>query len=842
VSLLEQLGLGAELRDAAAGWVEVLVDSPGAQGLFTYRVPPGVTVQAGDILSVPFGAQPAGGIAIRCLAQPPTDLDPAKIRDIEDVVAAGFFPSGYWPLLERVARYYQTPLLQAVKVALPPGLLRRAQRRVRLLNAPLPGLSTAYLSLPAQQLLYLLQQSADYSWRYLQQQVPQAAKGLRELRQQGIAENYLQPTGRKRVRQQLAVTLLDGDLSQEAVLRLTPRQQQILAHLKHQGGQLWQQDLLQACRTSPSTLRTLADKGWLEIAAQTRLRLDTSGQAAGVAPQTLTPAQAAALVTLQQKSGTEQLLLHGVTGSGKTEVYLQTITPIHQQGKTVLVLVPEIGLTPQLTDRFRARFGSDVCVYHSALSEGERYDTWHHLLSPGRHVVIGTRSAVFAPLSNLGLIILDEEHDPGFKQDQPAPCYHARTVAQWRAEAANCPLILGSATPALETWAQLRPSPNYLSLPQRVHAQPLPPIQVVDMREELQNGHRSIFSRTLLQALEDLQTRKEQGLLFIHRRGHSTFVSCRSCGYVMECPNCSVSLTYHFSQADAGQNPGQAKEPRLRCHYCNYTSFVPKSCPDCQSPYFKFFGSGTQRVEQELGQLFPELRLIRFDSDTTQAKGAHRQFLEAFARGEADLLVGTQMLTKGIDLPQVRLVGVLAADSLLNLPDFRAGERTFQTLTQVAGRAGRGGEGGRVILQTYNPEHPVIQAVQAYQCEGFIHSELDQRQALAYPPFGHLVLLRLSSFEAPQVETVAFKLADYLRNYFTSQSEGLAPIEVLGPAPASILRVARRYRWQILLKRPLPAQGAEALASPIPLPLAQLRRFCGEQVRLGVDVDPLNLI
>lgn len=828
-------------------WVEVLVDSPGAQGLFTYRLPPGLAVMPGDILAIPFGGQQVGGIAIRCLSQPPTEIEPSKIRDIEDVVCAGFFPQGYWQLLERVASYYQTPLIQAVKVALPPGLLQRSQRRVRLISKADLALSLldpqTYLSLAAQKLLYLLQQNPDqdYSWRYLQQQVPQAARGLRELRHQGLAESYLKPTAAKGLKQQLAVTLLSttaaSDQNDQNDQQLTPRQREILEYLNHQGGQLWQQDLLAQCHTSPSTLRSLAQKGCIQIQLQTRLRLETTGNIAEVMPKSLTPDQAKALAAIQQLRGYQQVLLHGVTGSGKTEVYLQAIAPLHARGQSVLVLVPEIGLTPQLTDRFRARFGQQVCVYHSALSDGERYDTWHHLLSSGPHVVIGTRSAVFAPLANLGLIILDEEHDGGFKQDQPSPCYHARTVAQWRAEATDCPLILGSATPSLETWAQLRPTENYLSLPERVHARPLPPIQVVDMREELHNGHRSIFSRTLTQALQDLQERREQGLLFIHRRGHSTFVSCRSCGYVMECPNCSVSLTYHFSQD---------KNPRLRCHYCNYTSFLPKSCPDCQSPYFKFFGSGTQRVEQELAKQFPALRMIRFDSDTTQAKGAHRQYLDAFARGEADLLVGTQMLTKGIDLPQVKLVGVLAADGLLNLPDFRAGERTFQTLTQVAGRAGRGEEPGRVILQTYTPDHPVIQAVQDYRCEGFINTELEQRLALFYPPYGQLLLLRLSSFDAEPVERAAMLLADFLRDYFGELTPGQDPqrVEVLGPAPASIFRVARRYRWQILLKRPLPMDTGQTTtgATPIPLPLKHLRQLCPDKVRLSLDIDPLNLM
>jgi primosomal protein N' (replication factor Y) len=348
----------------------------------------------------------------------------------------------------------------------------------------------------------------------------------------------------------------------------------------------------------------------------------------------------------------------------------------------------------------------------------------------------------------------------------------------------------------------------------------MPPVEIVDMRQELQQGNRSIFSRSLQSALQQLHQQGQQGILFIHRRGHSTFVSCRSCGYVIECPNCDVSLSYHHTHEGATE--------LLRCHYCNHTTMHPRSCPECSSPYLKFFGSGTQRVAQELERQFPRLRLIRFDSDTTRTKGAHRTLLTRFANGEADLLVGTQMLTKGLDLAQVTLVGVVSADGLLNLADYRAAERAFQTLTQVAGRAGRGDDPGRVIIQTYSPHHPVIQAVQRHDYESFTQAELEQRAVLNYPPYGHLILLRLSGLDATEVEGVAEHLADRL-------SAAGAEYEILGPAPASIMRVARRYRWQILLKFP----------STVPvelLDLTQLRDLCPQDISLTIDVDPLNMM
>ena len=361
---------------------------------------------------------------------------------------------------------------------------------------------------------------------------------------------------------------------------------------------------------------------------------------------------------------------------------------------------------------------------------------------------------------------------------------------------------------------------HYLSLPERIQSRPLPPIEVVDMRQELQQGNRSIFSRSLRDALQQLQEREQQGILFIHRRGHSTFVSCRSCGCVLECPHCDVSLSYHHTEANAPE--------LLRCHYCNFVRSHPKNCPECSSPYLKFFGSGTQRVTEELAKQFPQLRCIRFDSDTTRTKGSHRTLLTRFANYEADLLVGTQMLTKGLDLPQVTLVGVVAADGLLNLPDYRAAERAFQTLTQVAGRAGRGDDPGRVIVQTYTPEHQVIQAVQQHEYESFTTSELQQREALNYPPYGRLILLRLSSLDAASVEQTASFVATQLGN-------NDAGFEILGPAPANILRVANRYRWQIMLKL-LPNVQPE-------LPDWNfVRSLIPASVSLTIDVDPLHLM
>ncbi len=807
-------------------WVEVLVDCVGSQDLFTYAVPAELAVQVGDILSVPLGASQVGGIAVRCLDRLPAELDRNRIKPVTEILGAGFFSAQFWALLTQVAAHYCTPLVQTLRVALPPGLLARSQRRIRLKPEAIPPGAAAFVSPAARAVIEFLQQLAepDCAWNHLRKQVAAAERGLRELQQRQWLESYLVAPEPPRPKTRQAVTLLQADAE---AADLSPRQREVLEVLRRQGGDCWVSELLQQCHTTGAVLKALARKGYVQIQAREVLR---SGGLAATADRdlakSLTPHQAQALQTIQALHGAAQVLLHGVTGSGKTEVYLQAIAPILQSGRSALVLVPEIGLTPQLTDRFRARFGEAVQVYHSALSDGERYDTWRSMLAGTRPwVVIGTRSAVFAPLPNLGLIILDEEHDGSFKQDQPQPCYHAREVARWRSQLEGCPVILGSATPSLETWQQVVGEateplavPAYLSLPERVGQRPLPPVQVVDMRSEFRASNRSIFSLSLQTALQALQQRRQQGILFIHRRGHSTFVSCRACGYVMECPNCDVSLTLHHPHANA--------KPLLRCHYCGHAQGHPPACPQCASPYFRHFGSGTQRVVQELEQLFADLRVIRYDSDTTRTKGSHRELLGRFAAGEADLLVGTQMLTKGIDLPQVTLVGVVSADGLLNFADFRAAERAFQTLTQVAGRAGRGDERGQVIVQTYTPEHPVIQAVQAHEFLNFTRAELAHRAEQSYPPYSRLVLLRLSGAEPEAVAASAEQVAHSVReaNF----------CEVLGPAPALIPRVARRYRWQVLLK--FPRDG-----SPFPA-LSALRALCHPGVNLTLDVDPLTIL
>jgi primosomal protein N' (replication factor Y) len=862
-----------ESLESITQWVEVLVDCPvstdttkveseaqeveseAKEKLFTYKARKDLGVQPGDILSVPFHGRQLGAIAIHLLPNPPAQLDPEKIKSVEEVICRNYFPTHYWELLDQVARYYQTSLLQVMNVALPPGLLSQSQRRIRL-KGKIPAQGDMFLSVSAKEILKLLQQqkTSGYSWRHLQKQVKFASRGLRELTKLNWVESYLETPKPPRPQLKKVVTLT-RDVNAE-LPKLTSKQQEVLDILRRSGGELWLAELLQMSLVGSSVVEGLAKKGLVTIEPREVLRTGNTGVRNPDQPKELTPDQAIALEQINRLSGFTQVLLHGVTGSGKTEVYLQAIAPILAQGKSALVLVPEIGLTPQLTSRFQDRFGLRVFVYHSALSHGERYDTWRQMLTGEPQVIIGTRSAIFAPLPQLGMIILDEEHDTSFKQDQPAPCYHARTVAKWRSQLANCPLLLGSATPDLETWAKAQNSGElggesgesgksselscesreftsqelspflYLALPERINTRPLPQIEIIDMRLEFQAGNKSIFSLALQEAIAQMQKSGQQGILFVPRRGYSTFVSCRSCGYVMECPHCDVSLSYHHIK-----HPQRESKPVLQCHYCNHQRPQPTQCPECGSPYFKFFGSGTQRVSQELEELCPGLRIMRFDSDTTRTKDAHRILLDRFAQGEADLLVGTQMLTKGIDLAQVTLVGVVAADGLLHRADYRATERTFQTLTQVAGRAGRGDLPGRVLIQTYSPDHAAVMAVQRQDYPSFAATALKERIDLGYPPYGKLVLLRFAGQPGEAVQAAAEAIADYLEDLPDRA------FNLLGPAPATILRIADRFHWQILLK--FPPQAIPAM--PSLKELRSLVKTISSGVSLTIDVEALNL-
>lgn len=522
-----------------------------------------------------------------------------------------------------------------------------------------------------------------------------------------------------------------------------------------------------------------------------------------------------------QEQQSQTYLLEGITGSGKTEVYLQVIAEVLNQGKTAIMLVPEISLTPQMVQRFKSRFGEHVAVMHSGLSQGEKYDEWRKIERGEAEVVVGARSAIFAPIENIGVIIVDEEHEASYKQEE-TPRYHARDLAIWRSEYHHCPVVLGSATPSLESRARAQKNVyQRLRLTQRANqAATLPTIDVVDMRKEVENSNVSSFSMSLQEKLQERLEKNEQSVLLLNRRGYSSFVMCRDCGYVLPCPNCDISLTLHMDSKT------------MKCHYCGHEERIPYRCPNCGQDKIRYYGTGTQKVEEELQTLLPESRILRMDVDTTRRKGAHEKILRTFGEGQADILLGTQMIAKGLDFPNVTLVGVLNADTALNLPDFRSSERTFQLLTQVSGRAGRAEKPGEVIIQSFNPEHYAIQLAKAQDYEDFYTKEMYIRHRGDYPPYYFTVQITASHPEENEAAKQMFQIATKLK-------QGLSPQAILlGPTPNAIMRVNNRYFYQVIIK-----YKQEPMLQPLLKEiLTDTQRATARGLKLSIDAEPMNFI
>ncbi|HPT83740.1 MAG TPA: primosomal protein N' [Limnochordia bacterium] len=617
--------------------------------------------------------------------------------------------------------------------------------------------------------------------------------------------------GRERVGVKTAqvVTLLDP---QPRLRPNAPAQRRAVEVLRPRGKML-AAELVAVAEISPSTLRALEKQGVVRVEKERVERKVEPDPVADPAVE-LTPKQQEAVQTIlaEMEGPRRPVLLHGVTGSGKTEVYLQVIAEVLRQGKQAIVLVPEIALTPQILNRFAARFKDRVTVLHSALSLGERFDQWCKIREGSVDVVIGARSAVFAPLPRLGLIVLDEEHERTYKQEDGSIRYQTREVAIKRCALVGGQVILGSATPAVESYHKALQGEYVLAeLPERVEQRPLPAVEIVDMREEFSQGNRSMFSRRLQEELAALVGTDSQAIILLNRRGFASFVLCRECGQVLNCPNCQVSLTYH-----KGIN-------RLKCHYCLHQEELPIKCPHCASRYLRQFGVGTEQLQEVLAKEFPQLRSIRLDADTTRRKGAHAAILRQFAQGQAQVLIGTQMVAKGLDFPKVTLVGVLAADLSLRFPDIRSSERTFQLLTQVAGRSGRGELPGKVIVQAYEPTHFAIQTARSHDYLAFYRKEIGFRRALGYPPFRHLTRI-LCSGPQKEVEEACRAIAAYLLQ------QGIAERDLMGPFPAPLGRIQGRYRWQVLVKSDLPLAG-----------LNNLPAVHGD-VQVTVDFDPQHML
>ena len=764
---------------------QVIVDVPTLQTNrpYTYQIPERLEnqVQTGMRVIVPFGNGHREVQGFIVGLDQPTNYDGhlkpiTALMDLTPVMNTEMLQLSKW-LADRTYSFW----ISCLYTMLPNALKAKSQRIVRVVDE---------LDENDYQLLFRHADQLDYA---SVQDNPELVSRLLKLRRQGKVTFEYQVSDRARVKTktqiQPALSFEDYENLRNGIRANAKNQLKLVNYLQTIIGKKVALDQAKRETGLPTANFTAAaKKRWLinkkvEVYRQP-LGADIQDQAAK-RPLQLNIDQQRVLEQVNSaidQQNDQVFLLEGVTGSGKTEVYLQAMSRALANGQTALLMVPEISLTPQIVSRVRARFGSQVAVLHSGLSTGERYDEWRRIERGEARVVVGARSSIFAPLQNLGIIIMDEEHETSYKQDD-TPRYHARKVAKWRAHYHQAPLLLGSATPSLESYSRAMAG-NYrlLRLPHRVNQRPLPPINVVDMRPEIQRRGETSFSNKLLTAIQDRLAKHEQSILMLNRRGFSSFIMCRDCGFVLKCPNCDISLTMHLDSHT------------MKCHYCGHEEPIPTVCPNCHGHHIRYYGTGTEKVMAELNQLLPSAKIIRMDNDTTRKKGMHQKLLHQFGSGQADILLGTQMIAKGLDFPNVTLVGVLNADTGLDLPDFRASERTFDLLSQVSGRGGRADKNGQVIIQTFNPDNYVIKLVQAHDYQRFFNAEMHMRQMASYPPYYYTVRIMGSHKE----ERVAAKMMYDIRQELGNR---LAPDTIiLGPTPRAIARLKNRFYYQIVIK------------------------------------------
>jgi len=759
----------------------VIVDVPAKQTdrEFDYRIPEkwNQVIKPGMRVIVPFGPRMVQGFVTGLKAK----SDFAKLRfikepmDLEPILNDELLQLGDW--LTKEAMCFKISALQAM---LPAAMKAKYEKFIKVVEDKKDQLPPSIQN--------LFGKNDSLSWKDVIE--GENASLVQKEMQNGNLEleyNVKNRLNKKTVRV-IKPLLSPMELKElaSAISSHAKKQQELLQYFIEHQEPIPLKELLELMNTSSGTVKSLVSKGALAEMDQEVYRDPYENRVFEKSiPFTLTAEQSAALKPIQEKIHHDEhdvFLLYGVTGSGKTEVYLQAIASVIEKGKEAIMLVPEISLTPQTVKRFKERFGEQVAVMHSGLSVGEKYDEWRKIHRKEVKVVVGARSAVFAPFENLGLVIIDEEHESSYKQEE-TPRYHARDVAIERAKSYGCPVILGSATPTLESFARAKKNVyKLLTLSQRMNKNALPAVDIVDMREELRTGNRSMFSELLFTKLKDRLEKGEQTVLMLNKRGHSSFVMCRSCGLVINCPNCDISLTYHrFNDI-------------MKCHYCGFEEGMPSVCPECESEHIRFFGTGTQKVEEELAKILPEARVIRMDVDTTSKKGSHERLLNAFGEGKADILLGTQMIAKGLDFPNITLVGVLSADTMLHLPDFRSSEKTFQLLTQVSGRAGRHQLPGEVVIQTYTPEHYSIELSALQDYDAFYEREMYLRRQSHYPPYYYVVLITVSHEDLMKTVSVTEKITNYLGSRLNRDSV------VLGPVASPISRINNRYRYQCLIK------------------------------------------
>jgi primosomal protein N' (replication factor Y) (superfamily II helicase) len=787
---------------------------------YTYRIPEtlGDRVVAGARVVVPVRRRELIGIVVESDSAAPEAAarDVLAAPDDETAIPAGLLETARW-----VSGYYGAPLGLTLKAMLPGGMWGESSVVATLVRgAPAPG------GLAGEVVAWLERRGGEAP-------VATAARALKRplwdvldrLARVGAVVLRVEPPDTEAAALTERVAGLAGDpptlLERDSLFRRAPKQRRLYEALEQLGGSALVRHVVGQLGFTPTVLRALERRGLVRIGDAERVRDPFAEFPAVPPPATLTADQQAALAAVQAVEPGDGAVLFGVTGSGKTLVYLEAVRRVLAAGRGAIVLVPEIGLTPQTVSRLRGAFGDQVAVLHSALSDGERADAWRLLRRGERRVAVGARSAIFAPVRDLGMIVLDEEHEASYKNGE-TPRYHAREVAAVRARIEGASLILGSATPSLDTMAQVNRRLRLLRLPERIGARPLPPVELVDLRvaPKVSGTGGVAWSEALDSALVATLARGEQALLLLNRRGFAAFLQCPDCGEVWQCPRCSISLTVHTSPSG------------LRCHYCGHEEPLPFTCRKCANPVQQMRGFGTQQVERLLSERYPEARLARMDLDTTSTKWSHQRILASVEAGEVDLLLGTQMIAKGLDFPNVTLVGVVDADTGLYLPDFRSAERTFQLLAQVAGRAGRGPKGGRVLVQTRHPAHHALVWAAKHDTEGFLREERVLRESPPYPPTTALVNLLVSGLSEPAVGQRAAELADWCTALVGKYE---LPVTRLGPAPCPLARIKDRWRWHVLLKGP-----SEALGRIVRYAATRLPRT--GDVRVVIDRDPVSLL
>ncbi len=809
--------------------IEVALPLPLRQ-TFTYSLPAKMTrtVRPGIRVLVPFGTRQLTGYVVGTV-DPETDSAP-RFGNIRDVVSVAdeepLITEEILKLTRWTADYYAGSWGEVLRASLPAGINANVGKIVGLTELGRAEATSIVTPKTTKQFILVhLAVHGPTPLKSLEKSLGKASaiRAVRELSGAGVvtiehAKQRAEASQKKRLAVRIAASLPDS-------ADLPEIQARVIGILKDSGEMLLA-ELIEDAGISASPVKTLEKKGFVEIFEKEILR-DPFRQSAPPSHKaiTLTPDQESVLARIcraEDEGKYAAFLLHGVTGSGKTEIYIRAMDHARTHGRAALMLVPEIALTPVFSRRLRAVFGSDVAILHSNLSPGERFDEWRRIRRGDARVVIGTRSAVFAPLENIGIVVVDEEHDSSYRQNE-APFYNGRDVAVVRARFADAVVVLGSATPALETFRNSKIGKyEYLELANRIGNRPLASAEIVDMRNEFRAAGRDVvFSKTLTDAIVETHSKGEQSIILLNRRGFSQFVLCRSCGETIRCRNCDITLTYH------------RRDSKMICHYCNHRERVPDVCPSCDGKYLYFVGEGTEQVEDQLRMKFSDLRIARVDRDTTARRQDMETVLDSFSAGEIDMLVGTQMLAKGHDFPNVTLVGVISVDAGLAMPDFRSAERTFQLLTQVAGRAGRGDLSGRVIIQTYYPNHYALRHANTQDYSSFYLEETAFRQRLGYPPFSALASILFKH----QNYAYAFDNAQILRDEL-AKADRERRCRILGPAPAPLSRLKNEFRLQILVKAP----GRTALRETIDLALAGAQeRFCDLRIA-NVEIDPLSLL